>query len=275
MKIAVNRCFGNYEYVTKSHLEKVVDKRLANSISSLRNRISSILPKKFVTENATLSTRNLNIGIIMYMLDKWSNKSIIKSTSSDIIILLGVGNYMTSNISYQGDWTKERVIILSNRLNEIYKSGEWEDSDKYFIEAYVTLNYLLDRENLVSKEAFEILTPYYKSKHFALFKSPIDLSEVTIYNLTDAHIEYVIKKDYDEDGIFIPYRSYKVIPSLLKHLDGYSIVLRMNKKTLNSIVGTGAEWTKYNEVAKKFKGNARAGNIVKSDDGKVSILLSA
>lgn len=287
IKSCLNRYFSDKEFVTSDDLGKV-DSRLPSMIQSLCSKDSGILKQKFAPSKPTFSERNLKPSIIVKMLDNWKTEDLIHSFTSpldDVLKVPGSSWHSISELKWASGWNKEMVTTLSDKLNQIYDKFNWKNVaiitnnahlSKSFIRSYVILNYALDRKNIVKKEALSQLREEDKLEYAYLLKMPVDLSKCQYTRrITNWSVPYIIKKDYDDKQI--RFENFSDIVKLVDHLLGYKLNFKVSKANFDRITRGDAPNSKGKEIINgllsKFKVRRRVGDIVKTDDEKVSIEL--
>lgn len=288
LKDCLNKYFADTDLVTLKDLEKI-DDRIAKSISSLRRKNSKILKGKLATSNITFNTRELSVSSIIKMLDVWDLNSLVHAFTSSNLDLITVPG---SSWSYSGDtlrwgdgWDKESVTKVSDKLNKIYDSGEWEKTSiiknnkhlkEAFIKNYIILNYVLDRENIVEKSLLNELSETSKMEYAFIFKMPIDLDLLQYSRkFTKWNIPLIIKKDYDKE---LSIDKFSETAILIDHLIGYKLKFRSTKTTINKIMLNNYNLDTpgkkiLNDLLNKLPARKRVGDKAETEDGKISITL--
>jgi hypothetical protein len=290
IKSCLNRYFSDKEFVTSDDLGKI-DSRLPSMIQSLCSKDSGILKQKFAPSKPTFSERYLKPSIIVKMLDTWKTEDLIHSFSSSLDDVLKVPGssylYSFNELRWGTGWDKEMVTVLSDKLNQIYDKFDWKNVaiitnnahlGKSFIKNYIILNYALDRKNIVKKEALSQLREDDKLEYAYLLKMPVDLSKCQyIRRITSWIVPYIIKKDYDDKAI--RFENFNDTVKLVDHLLGYKLKFKIPKTNFDGIsrIRGNAPNSKgkeiINDLLSKFKVRRRVGDIVETDDKKVSIEL--
>ena len=285
VKTCLNKYFSDKDVVTYDDLAKI-DERLAKSISGLQSRDRGILKKKVATK-CTLNSYELDPGVIVKMLDVWNlNDLVTQFAQSNLPIMSVPGSSMFGGVGFRWNdtWDKELAVQVSDKLNQIYDSGEWREVpiilnnknyERYFIKNYIILNYALDRKEVV-KKALDQLTEDDKLSNAYLLKMPIDLDKCQYsIRITEFNVPFIIKKDYSK---VINIDKCKPSVMLIEHLMGYKINFKIAKTGFSRIVDTSQipESTSKDilfNTLRKFSVRKRVGDVVKSDDGNITITL--
>ena len=279
IKNCLNRYFSDKTYVTLNDLKKI-DDRIAKDIKNLQSKNSRILKRKVVGTYPVFNERELDPSISIKMLDIWEEEDLIKVFGyNDLTNLVKIPGsswlFSGEDLQFSDDWDKEKIEAISNKINEIYKKGKWKLASTLeqskFIKNYVILNYTLDRKEAVDKNAINLLKEDDKLNYAYLLKMPIDLSKCSyVRSINKWSIPLVIKKDYDD--VFIYIESMRVISLLVEHLEGYKLKFKLSKVNFNRY--TAGNTTKVmSDLLSKFKTKRRVGDVVKTDDEKISITL--
>lgn len=283
VKNCLNRYFSNKTYVTINDLTEI-DSRIAKNIKNFQSKNSRILKRKLVGTYPIFNERELDSSISIKMLDIWKEEDLVKVFgSNDLTSLVKIPGaswiWSGEDLRFSDDWDKEKIEAISNKINEIYKKDTWKSafSDNKsqllkFIKNYVILNYTLGREETVDKNAINSLREDYKLEYAYLLKMPIDLSkcDFQIRSINKWAVPLVIKKDYDD--IFIYIESMRVISPLVEHLEGYKLKFKLSKSNFSRYT-IGNTTKVMSDLLSKFKVKRRVGDVVKTDDEKISITL--
>lgn len=285
VKTCLNKYFSDKDVVTYDDLAKI-DERLAKSISGLQERDRGILKKKVATK-CTLNSYELDPAVIVKMLDIWNLNDLVTrfaQSSLPIMSIPGSAIYGSSTVfKWTDTWNKELAMKVSDKLNQIYDSGKWKEVpiilnnknyERYFIKNYIILNYALDRKEVVKKEALDQLTEDDKLSNAYLLKMPIDLDKCQYsIRITEFNVPLIIKKSYSK---VINIDTCKLAAMLIDHLMGYKINFKISKTGLSRIFSQFPESAGkdilFNTLG-KFRARKRVGDVVKSDDGNITITL--
>ncbi len=278
----VNTYFADAEYVTNSDLAKI-DERLPKFQLG-----SKCLSGRRVTEKPEFDSNNLNPDTAVKMLNYWKEDALISafasaSKISDLFKIPG------SHWSYSGDefkfanyWNEEKVTKVSDKVNELWESGKWKKLNDYgknqFNLVYVILNYALNRKDLVKPEAISNLSANNKVEYAYLLKMPIDLSASKEYfrEINKWAVPFVVKKDYTDVKLYLEKPS---VVGLVDKLIDNQLYFKLSKSQKDRVLIyiRGLKETpgkkKLIDTIAKFPRNARVGNKVTSDDGKITIEL--
>jgi len=282
VKNCLNRYFSNKTYVTINDLTEI-DSRIAKNIKNFQSKNSGILKRKVVGTYPIFNERELDSSISIKMLEIWKEEDLVEAFGTDLTYLVKIPANSWSfgrveELRFSDGWDKEKIEAISNKINEIYKKGTWKStfSDKKskqlnFIKNYVILNYTIGREETVDKNAINSLTEDCKLEYAYLLKMPIDLSKCYyIRSINKWTVPLIIKKDYDD--VFIYIESIGSISSLVEHLEGYKLKFKLSKSNFSRYtMGTTSKVMK--DLLSKFKVKRRVGDVVKTDDEKISITL--
>jgi hypothetical protein len=286
----LNTYFSDVEYVTQIDLTKIDPKIEKWASSSLLG--SKCLKGKIVFERPEFNSNNLSSDIAVKMLDYWKDDRLISYFTSTSVIgnLVKIPGshwlYSGDELKFDGDWTKEKVTKVSDKLNEIWNkrksSDKWNElNDNYkkkIDTVYVILNYALDRKEVVNKEAISSLPTGDKLEYAYLLKMPIDLSVGKDYfrEINKWAVPFVVKKDYPDVRLYLEKPS---IVSLVDRLIDNQLYFKLSKTQKDSFirkikgVSNSAGEKKILDTIAKFPRTARVGNKVTSDDGKITIEL--
>jgi hypothetical protein len=196
-------------------------------------------------------------------------------------------SYSGDELKFGGDWTKEKVTKVSDKLNEIWNkrksSDKWNElNDSYkkaFNIVYVILNYALNRKEVVDKEVISNLSTNDKIEFAYLLKMSIDLSvgkDNYFREITKWAVPFVVKKDYPDVRLYLEKPS---IIALVDKLIDNQLYFRLSKTQKDSVIrkikglSNSAGEKKILDTIAKFPKTARVGNKVTSDDGKITIEL--
>lgn len=289
VKNCLNKYFSDKSYVLPEEL-KEVDVRLYDMIGTLQNRNPGILKRKMVTKKPTFDPRTLNSDIIVKVLDQWSVDDLVESFSRDLDIFYVPGSGWKNNtdITFASDWNAEKLKVVSDKLNQIYTETDWKKSpfivrnrnfSKGLIANYILFNYVLGRPQIVKKSTLNELSEDDKLKYAFVFKMPVDFSkcDYTPRYINQWSVPLIVKKDYDDKIIYI--ENLSNIIKLVDHLMGYKLKFKMSKtnfdRTLyNSRSIPDSEGKKLMiDLISKFKTRKRVGDIVRTEDEKISIEL--
>lgn len=280
----LNSYFSDYEYVTDSDLAKI-DERLPKFQLG-----SGFLRGRRVTKRPEFDSNNLNPDTAVKMLSYWGKDALLQSFSNSSLIK-DLVKIPGSHWMYSGDefkfsnfWDKEKVTKVSDKVNEIWESGDWKtklnDYGKRTLNlVYVILNYALDRKDLVNPEAISNLNTSDKVEYAYLLKMPIDLSsgkDNYFREINKWALPLVIKKDYPDTKIYIEKPS---VVDLVNRLIDNQLLFRLSKAQKDSFLIRARNLKdspgkkKLIDTIAKFPRNARVGNVVTSDDGKITIEL--
>ncbi len=278
----VNTYFADAEYVTNQDLDKI-DPRLSKFDLGSR-----CLKGKRVNERPNFNASELTPSISIKMLDYWKEDKLISafSTTSVLTELLKVpGHWLYSGdeLKFNEGWDKEKVTKVSDKVNQMWESGEWKKSSlndfgkSQFNLVYVVLNYVLDRKDLIKQEAISNLKPNHKIEFSSILKMPVDLSEGEYYrNINKWSIPLVVKKDYP--GVKI-YLEKAVMTGLVDRLIDNQLYFKLAKTQKDKIITDIRRLAetpgkkKLLDTLSKFTRTSRVGNKVTSDDGKITIEL--
>ena len=245
----MNRYFKDKPYVLKSDVIK-----LNKKFYSIKYNEYQFLKHKFTSQIIDPDRVSSTIFSIMesdYLLiwiNSWTDKAVLLSDSN-----MG---YYVKNLN------KGIIEKISNKFNDVYINTKLTydklgyDNVKYkgykFSKSFefnmLLFNALLDRieETPDFDKIVENVKNYYSFSQYAdLLKLPVDLSTYTPSFQTNLGgvIEYVIKKDYPENYIYITTSNYNECKKLIKHLEGYKLTLKIRKTDFNKVrdrVGTGS-----------------------------------
>ncbi len=143
---------------------------------------------------------------------------------------------------------------------------------------YVILNYALNRKDLVKPEAISNLSANNKVEYAYLLKMPIDLSASKEYfrEINKWAVQFVVKKDYTDVKLYLEKPS---VVGLVDKLIDNQLYFKLSKSQKDRVLIyiRGLKETpgkkKLIDTIAKFPRNARVGNKVTSDDGKITIEL--
>jgi hypothetical protein len=287
----LNTYFADDEYVTQSDLTKIDPKIEKWASASLLG--SKCLKGKIVYERPEFNSDNLSSDIAVKMLDYWKEDRLISHFTSTSVIgnLVKIPgshwSYSGDELKFGGDWTKEKVTKVSDKLNEIWNkrksSDKWNElNDSYkkaFNIVYVILNYALNRKEVVDKEVISNLSTNDKIEFAYLLKMSIDLSvgkDNYFREITKWAVPFVVKKDYPDVRLYLEKPS---IIALVDKLIDNQLYFRLSKTQKDSVIrkikglSNSAGEKKILDTIAKFSKTARVGNKVTSDDGKITIEL--
>lgn len=276
----IKQYFSGVPYISRANCAEVDD-----SLYSLVNYYKGNFLNFYDEKKLTWS---LPKDILIQLMDSWSDEAIIMGLpwSSDII-KSGYTDYTKPLEDYDFKKGLDATKKLSDRLNKIYKDGTYKKlEDKislnHFYTALVLLNFLLGRGEISPKELLKYVN---KSFYPGLFEKEIDISGQTILGTwtTDYPVESIKKKDYNDAFINIgEWRTFiKFVPRILKHLEGYKLIFRINKGNLRDIMWRNSYGEikedniiylkKMQDIMKKFPKNLRKGQKV--TEGNITIEL--
>jgi len=287
----LNTYFADVEYVTQSDLTKIDSKIEKWASASLLG--SKCLKGKIVYERPEFNSDNLSSDIAVKMLDYWKEDRLISHFTSTSVIgnLVKIPgshwSYSGDELKFGGDWTKEKVTKVSDKLNEIWNkrksSDKWNElNDSYkkvFTIVYIILNYALNRKEVVDKEVISNLSTNDKIQFAYLLKMSIDLSvgkDNYFREITKWAVPFVVKKDYPDVRLYLEKSS---IIALVDKLIDNQLYFRLSKTQKDSVIrkikglSNSAGEKKILDTIAKFPKTARVGNKVTSDDGKITIEL--
>lgn len=273
--------FNDYVFISKDDFVKL-DSRFSKIDMNIIPMPNKLRSKYFNGKNLDISILPENVFISL--LDKCSDHSIINGLHYDVLSLI---------IRKNGEfiWKKENVNKFSDRLNEIYKKMTddetkfWGSNFKistktYLINAVASLNCLLNRTQLVSDKDFELVSTNTLAKYSNIFKKPIDLSKLTItsdLSKNEDIYDMIIKKDYDDDYRYINRYNVDFYSKLIQKLNNYKFKCYVERDVLKSCKTKGPTDYKFNnkllDTIIKFNMNSKTGDVVNSDDGKLTLKL--
>lgn len=274
----VGKIFSDAEYVTNKDLEKINARLEKINIKSLRG--------KRVRELPSFDSNTLNPSIAVKMLDYWKEDNLLNSFSTtsltqDILRVPGNWLYSGDELQYKGDWDKEKVTKISDKINELWNSGKWKNKSEYnkssFNANYVIFNYLLGRKDKVKPEALSYISESHKVEFAYILKLPIDISKSDyLRSLNKWAIPLVVKKDCPESNVYL---EKPLIVELVDRFIDNQLNLKLNKqkreeitRRIYSLKDTPGK-KKLIDTLNKFKRTDRVGTKVQSDDGKLTIQL--
>lgn len=232
---------------------------------------------------------SLPANILLKVIDKWTDESIIKGACYTSYLMVGGYIDYTKPID-DSKFTKgiEATKKLSDRLNKIYKDKSYLkyegkiNLNPFFIRI-VFLNYVLGRPESCPKELLRYAN---NNSYPGLFDKEIDISGQNILGtyMVDYPIENIKKKDYQDAYINIgDWRAFiRFIPRILRHLNGYKLVFKINKSNLRSIAthvnyGTIPETDivylkKMQDIMRKFPQRLVKGKKVTEDNITIEVV---
>jgi hypothetical protein len=262
LKSLINKYFYGSKLITEEDCNKVDSRLMKYMLEHELWTQSMVNPNIF---RSSLSTDAIDAG-----LDIWSDQILV-----DFATNLYISNFLASssaNYNYidftkpipneRFTKTKEVTTKLSDRFNKIYNENTVNfNSDSHrnrFNYRVLFLNYILGRpDSCPDKDKLLKLVPVEdKINYPGLFSKSIDLSE-GIIRLGQFNkyfpVDLVEKKDYPETKVYFDNHGLlNIIPNLIKHLDGYELMLNITRENLKYILTSGASYeSKLEEYSKK------------------------
>ena len=262
LKSLINKYFYGSKLITEEDCNKVDSRLMKYMLEHELWTQSMVNPNMF---RSSLSADAIDAG-----LDIWSDQVIV-----DYATNIYISNFLASssaNYNYidftkpipneRFTKTKEVTTKLSDRFNKIYN----EDSVNFlndnhrnrFYYRVLFLNYILGRpDSCPDKDKLLKFVPVEdKINYPGLFSKSIDLSEGNIrFGQFNKYfpIDLIEKKDYPETKVYFDNHGLlNIIPGLIKHLDGYELMLNITRENLKSILTSGTSYeSKLDEYSKK------------------------
>lgn len=262
LKSLINKYFYGSKLITEEDCNKV-DLRLMKYMLEHELWTNSMV-------NPNIFRSSLSPDAIDAGLDIWSDQVLVDFANN-----LYISNFLASssaNYNYidftkpipneRFTKTKEVTTKLSDRFNKIYNENTVNfinDSHKSrFGYRVLFLNYILGRPNSCpDKDKLLKFVPVEdKINYPGLFSKSIDLSEGIIrFGQFNKYfpVNLVEKKDYPVTKVYFDNHGLlNIIPNLLKHLDGYELMLNITRENLKNIMTSGTSYeSKLDEYGKK------------------------
>lgn len=286
LKSLINKYFNESKLITIEDCDKV-DLRLIKYIKEYEILLGMLVDSKIFRISP------LKSDAIAGGLDIWT----------DQIIVNYISNIIPHYILYRGvDYTKpipddkwlirkEVLSKLSDRLNKIYSENKVKFSDDRhrndFNYKVIFLNYILGRPDTCpdKEELLKSVPSIAYTSLPGLFSKKIDISN-TFLSLGQFSkgfpTDLIEKKDYPKTSVYFDsYGLLNDVPDLLKHLDGYELMLNITRDKLKYILTSGTSATfqsrldeygkKVFELLKKFPKRVYKDSFV--TDGKLKIVV--
>jgi hypothetical protein len=281
LKSLINKYFSDKEYVTSSDLSKI-NKNITVTLNPYLG--SKILRNKYLGTNPDFS---LPADLVIKSLNIYTDEQLIKNFAKyriDFIDIPGLSwMYSGETINFRNNWDKEKVKILTEKINSLFK-GDWKGVlkksdlnynyvESIFIYNYILLNLVSDQK--VDKDIINKLNEGNKISLAFLLKSPIDLSKsnyIRAESINKWVLPLIIKKDYND--ITITLDKLENAQNLINHLDSYNLNFKISKKYLERIrdnYRNNENNKMLLDLLNKFKRRPRVRDKVTSDDGKITI----
>ena len=262
LKSLINKYFYGSKLITEEDCNKV-DLRLMKYMLEHELWTNSMV-------NPNIFRSSLSPDAIDAGLDIWSDQVLVDFANN-----LYISNFLASssaNYNYidftkpipneRFTKTKEVTTKLSDRFNKIYNENTVNfinDSHKSrFGYRVLFLNYILGRpDSCPDKDKLLKFVPVEdKINYPGLFSKSIDLSEGIIrFGQFNKYfpVNLVEKKDYPVTKVYFDNHGLlNIIPNLLKHLDGYELMLNITRENLKNIMTSGTSYeSKLDEYGKK------------------------
>jgi hypothetical protein len=276
----INKFFSNKEFVTSEDLLNL-DSRLLKVFEKVRNFYSKTLKNKYVK---SIPDFTLPANVIIASIDMWSDNDLVDYFSkSDMDFIEIPGRHILNSadeLGFRRGWTKEYINILSDKINELRNNVDWEKLNPFyknnFNKNYIILNYVAGNPEKVDNSTIKSLNNNSKMDLAFLIKEPIDLSESSYIRANQINkwaMELIIKKDYE---IEVSLDGANAAERLANHLDGYKLKFKISKVYLEkakSLLANKSPKSKLGEILSKFRKRPKAGDIVTSEDGLISIRI--
>jgi hypothetical protein len=262
LKSLINKYFYGSKLITEEDCNKVDSRLMKYMLEHELWTNSMVNPNIF---RSSLSPDAIDAG-----LDIWSDQVLV-----DYATNIYISNFLASssaNYNYidftkpipneRFTKTKEITTKLSDRFNKIYNENTVnftnDNHRNRFGYRVLFLNYILGRPNSCpDKDKLLKLIPVEdKINYPGLFSKSIDLSEGIIrFGQFNKYfpVDLVEKKDYSETKVYFDNHGLlNIIPNLIKHLDGYELMLNITRENLKNIITSGTSYeSKLDEYGKK------------------------
>lgn len=262
LRSLINKYFYGSKLITEEDCNKVDSRLMKYMLEHELWTNSMVNPNIF---RSSLSPDAIDAG-----LDIWSDQVLV-----DYATNLYISNFLASssaNYNYidftkpipNERFTKTREVTtkLSDRFNKIYNENTVNFSNdnhrNRFNYRVLFLNYILGRpDSCPDKDKLLKLVPVEdKINYPGLFSKSIDLSEGIIrFGQFNKYfpVDLVEKKDYSETKVYFDNHGLlNIIPNLIKHLDGYELMLNITRENLKNIITSGTSYeSKLDEYGKK------------------------
>jgi len=232
----------------KDLIVKQIIKKLFSSLVVISDKDLEAVDKRFIEYYKSKTYSNYvnpkymlvckkSYEIIEHGMAIWSDQIVIDYSSNTNSIFKRDRDYSEFNIdNFYVD--KRSLELLCNRYNLIYQNKDIINSNNLtslinFYRVLIKLNYSLGNKN-IDDSLKKYIPDNYKKTYIGLFQDTIDLKSTDYYDLSDSFpVEKIIKRDYPETNIYLPYYG-KSSPEievcrLIKHLEGYKIMINIRK----------------------------------------------
>lgn len=284
LRSLINKYFSDKEFVTSDDLSKINKNIIKLFGSSIGDRF---LKNKYIGNKLNLT---LPADLVIKALDIYSDEQLtigLAENRLEFILIPGESwLYNGETIQLKNGWNKEKLNILTDKINQLFNKTDWKNVikksgynydyvERKFLYNYIILNLMLDKK--VDQKIINNLKQEDKSKLAFLIKLPIDLSKsnyIRTESINKWVLPLIIKKDYDDIEINID--NLNNAQNLINHLDSYNIKFKISKKYLERVrfnYRNNENNHKLLDILNKFKSRPRVRDQVTSDDGKIVINL--
>jgi hypothetical protein len=209
---------------------------------------SYVLSNKILFKNKAKIGTDVVPELIDKGLDIWTDYQIFTNISSDIFRIVYKIDNDYKVILNDFIWGKDLAVKYADRLNKIYKGGEFKSlTDKsdvrqyrYLSHAVISLNYSMNRPNLIDHDyLLSILPTDITNDHAKLFNKKVDLESV--HRISPISIESCVVKDYTNgirihpDDLKHRVKGNSNVSLLLDKLKGKKVTFKISKDSLTNL----------------------------------------